>query len=327
MNKNCLIIGLGIAVIVVNALWFGAANNKTFIPPIRIATSPWPGFELLHLADKKGFFEEEGVSVKIVRLSALEDARRAYERGQVDGMTGSLVEIIKANENGRSAKILLITDISNGSDIIIARKGINSLTDLKGKKIGLEPDSFGISMIAGALKKGGLSFDDVKLEGVNQLNISDALLSGKIDAAHTYYPYSTEIMKQKYKMVKLMDSSNIPNEIIDIIAIDSDIILHRKEDIKAIRRAWNKAVTYSREHKNEATLIMAEIENISQHDFNNAINGAKILNISEQQPFFLQGGILEQKLLKTNDILQRDNATKKPINPEEYIAHIEDDKK
>ncbi len=327
MNKNCLIIGLSLCAIAICAIWLEVANNKKEIAPIRIATNPWPGFELLHLADKKGFFKEEGVNVKLIRFSALEDARRAYERGQVDGITGALIEIIKAHENGRSAKVLLITDFSNGSDFILARKGINSLADLKGKKIAVETESFGISMIAGALEKGGLSFDDVKLEGMNQLNISTALLSGKIDAAHTYSPYSTEVMKHKDKIVKLMDSSDIPNEIIDILAIDSSIISNRTEDMKAIKRAWNKTVTYAREHPKEANLIMAEIENISQQDFTDAMAGAKILNILEQKQLFIRDGILEQVLVKVNNLLHRDNPVKEIIQPDDYIAHIEDDKK
>ncbi len=46
-------------------------------PPIRIGTNPWPGYEFLHLADELGYFEEEGVEVRLVELTSNGDVRRA----------------------------------------------------------------------------------------------------------------------------------------------------------------------------------------------------------------------------------------------------------
>lgn len=327
MHKKLAVSIFSVFAIAAWIIFFDPLANQSTLPPIRIATSPWTGFELLHLADKKGFFKEEGVAVKLIRFSAREDARRAYERGQTDGLTGAMIELIKARENGRSAKALLVTDYSNGSAIIAARKGIDTLADLKGKTVAVEPESFGISMVASALEKSGIYFDDINLKGVNQLNISTALLSGEIDAAYVYSPFSTALMKNKDKVTKLMDSSDIPGEIIDVIGIDSDVMAKRPEDMLAIRRAWDKAVKYSRAHPHEANILMSGIENISQQDFTDDLAGVKLFDTSEQEPLMAKGGELEHVLIKVNSLLHREDSQEHPINPDEYILHFEGNRK
>ena len=319
INKKILIICFAICLAVLLLIWSSLSPRTAVDEPIRIATNPWPGYEFLHLADKKGFFKEEGVNVRLVRFSALEDARRAYERGQVDGMAATLVDLLQAREHGRLAKIIFATDFSNGSDIIVARKDIHSLADLKGKKIGVESESFSLYVIARALEQAHLSLDDVKLESMDQLNIAEALLKGEIDATHTYPPYSTELMKHQDQVVQLFDSAQMPGEILDIVAIDPALITDRPEDIQAMRRAWDKAVAYGKAHPDEANDIMAHVEGIDVKDFDNALSGVKVLSLAEQEPYMVHGGTLEHVLVQVNDLLHIKNAA----DPVDFINHTE----
>ena len=58
--------------------------------PIRIGINAWPGNEFLFLAQEKGFFAAQGVDVRLIEYSSLGDVRRAFDRGQIDGMTGTI---------------------------------------------------------------------------------------------------------------------------------------------------------------------------------------------------------------------------------------------
>ena len=51
--------------------------------------------------------------------------------------------------------IILITDYSNGNDMIVARPGIRSVADLKGKKIGVEIGLVDHLLLLDGLKKTG----------------------------------------------------------------------------------------------------------------------------------------------------------------------------
>lgn len=325
MDKKWRVFVLPACILAVAAMFWFNLGKEAPQDPIRIATSPWPGYEFVHLADRKGFFKEEGVSVRLIRFSVLEDARRAFERGQVDGMTSTLIELLQAHEHGNAGKVVLIADFSNGADVVIARKGINSPADLKGKKLGAESASLGVFVLARALNKAGLSLDDVKLMDMGPLNIEKALLSGEIDALHTYPPYSTDILKHKDAVTKIFDSTQIPGEVVDIVSFSPDIIAHRMKDIIALRRAWDKAVAYARQHPKEANKIMAEVEGIRPQEFADALSGAKILSLAEQRPLMAHGGIVEKALALVADVLHKgghlQNAS---IQPDDYILHTEE---
>jgi NitT/TauT family transport system substrate-binding protein len=304
--------------------WFGW-GKETEQTPLRIGTNPWPGYEFIHLADKKGFFKEEGVNVKLVRFSALEDARRAFERGQVDGMASTLIELLQAHEHGMAGKILLMTDFSNGSDVIIARKGINRPADLKGKKMGAESASLGVFVVARALDKAGLSLDSIKLVSMGPLNMEKALLSGEVDALHTYPPYSTNILKHKDAVTKIFDSTQIPGEIVDIVSFSPDTIDHRMKDLIAIRRAWDKTVVYARQHPEESNKIMAEVEGISAEEFADALSGVKVLSLAEQQPLMTRGGTVDKTLKQVAEILHKGGHLQNAaVQPDDYLLRAED---
>ena len=117
--------------------------------PIRIGINPWPGYEPLFLAHTQGFFEEEGVTVELVEFSSLGDVRRAFERGQVDGMASSLIEVIQANErSAREPRVFLIVDFSAGADVLVVDQSIKTLQDLKGKRIAAEAASLSMFIVA-----------------------------------------------------------------------------------------------------------------------------------------------------------------------------------
>ncbi len=319
MYKKLLLIAFFALYIGITGIpWLNPLDDKKNKLPIRISISPNTGFELLHLADMKGFFKDEAVSVKLVRLSTMEDARRTYVRGQVDGMTGTLSELITAKKNGRESRILMALDASEGTDIIIARKGINSLAELKGKKIAMEPESYGLSLLDAGLEKVNLSHGDVNIKGMNQLNIPHAISNGDIDAAHSYAPYSIPLLKNNPNISVLIDSSETVDEIIGVIALDPKVIMQRPEDMKAIKRAWDRAVIYAQSHPEEANMLMSEIDNISQQEFANEIQKIRIFKSDDNNILTGPSGILEKCMARINSIRQHETPEAEPISLSDY---------
>lgn len=307
--------------ICLTAGFLSGCKPETNSTPIRIATNPWPGYEFLHLAEKKGFLKEEGANIKLVRFSALEDVRRAYETKQVDGMCSTIVELVQAYKHGRASQIVIASDFSNGSDVVMARKGIQDITDLKGKIVGLESESLNVFVIARVLEKAGLSLDDIQIKIMSQINIPEAMLSGKIDAAHIYPPYSTELAKHPDQINQIFDSSQIPGEIIDIVALDPDIIKARPDDIRALRRAWDRAIDYAATHPEESNALMGEIEGISTQEFSETMKGIKILRIADYDAIATPGGTLEKTIAFADGVLNRHDGEERPFNPTDFIYH------
>lgn len=321
MNKLGWILGLGVVTLIIgSAIWLASGESK--VTPIRLGTSPWPGYEFLHLADRKGFFKEMGVPVQLVRFNSLEDMRRAYERHQVDGFAATLIELLQAYEHGAPAKIIIITDFSNGADVILARKEIGNVASLKNRKVGVEPATLGAFIIARALNKVGLTLEDVKMEGLNSINMESALLAGTVDAVHVYPPISLTIAKHEDQVRKIFDSSEIPGEIVDIVSLTPEIVANRRKEVQGLRQAWDKAIAYAAANPEESNQIMAGYEGISPQEFAEALKGLKILSLAEQESL-IHNGKLEQTIEHVAEVLQKEGELKESVSPAIFIMDRE----
>ncbi len=250
---------------------------------VTIAINPWPGYEYLYLADIKGFFNQVGAPIKLVELSSLADAQRSYLNGHADGFASTMIEAVQAQAVGkRPLKVVMITDYSDGGDVIQARKAISSVADLKGKTIGCEVTSLGIFMLFKALEKHGLSLDDVTVLNIEQANGEQAMLDGKIDAYISYPPVSVNIAKHK-QFHQIFSSADIPNQIIDTVAISTSVLDQHPKLVSQLLKAWQLALDYASQHPEEALQIMAQREGLSLEDFESVLGDLKIHDSAAQK--------------------------------------------
>jgi len=215
---------------------FLSACSKDSAPALRIGINAWPGYEYLTLAEQMGYYKDEGVEVKLIPFQTLADGRRAFEKGHIDIMAGTLMEFYSTREvAGINPVVFLVADFSNGGDMLLAHKSITSVADLKGKKLGLEAGSVDVLTAANALASAQLGFDDVTLVSLPQPNNIKALLAGDIDAAQTYPPFATKALANP-DIIRLFDTSQTPGDIIDIIFTRRTIVNERKDDLAKIAR-------------------------------------------------------------------------------------------
>jgi NitT/TauT family transport system substrate-binding protein len=282
--------------------------------PLRIGFNPWPGYEFIYLAKVKGFYEANGIDVKLVELNALGDVRRAFERGQIDIMASTMVEVLIAAENtGRTLRIIAVSDASNGSDMLLARQPISKVAELKGKRVGMEGATVDVLVAGAALRSAGLSFKDVEVVGKAQDDLVADLEAGRVDAIETYPPYAIQLMKSGHYN-KVFDTSKIPGEIVDTISVDADVLESRGEDIERYLKAYFQAFDYYSENPEESSEIMGKREGVTGAEFREAIAGMEILGRDAQAPYLLADGIGGQVLQRASDALLATGWLKSPAN-------------
>lgn len=146
-------------------------------------------------ADKQGFFAEEGITINLVEFPDGPSEVAAMESGEID-----LAYI------GKGAHRLCIL----GNAIIFAPSsvhtvdkvvcmpdsGIKSVEDLKGKTIAFNSGSSSETTFDNALKVGGLTREDVDPYDMGIDYMVPAAVSGDIDAAVCWNPYSGQILQQ-----------------------------------------------------------------------------------------------------------------------------------
>ena len=95
--------------------------------------------------------------------------------------------------NGR-ASIFLFSHLGNGDAIVgLKSHGVESLADLRGKKVGYSSGTSSENILLLALKRAGLTMNDITAFEMDASSLTSAMTSGSLDACATWSP-STETM-------------------------------------------------------------------------------------------------------------------------------------
>lgn len=275
------------AISVTLACSYGGATKT-----IAIGINPWPGYETLYLAQEKRFFARHGLSVELKEYSSLGDARRAYERGQIEGMACTMVEVLQAREqSNREGRVVMVVDYSQGADVIMAKPGTRSLGELRGKRVGLELASLGIYIMSRAVALNGMRLGDLQLVPTDQSEMEQSAREGKIDAAVTYPPASVHLDALGWRSI--FDSRRIPGEVVDVVAIDRRVLESHPGFQMAFIAAMEDAIAFLATSRREAIGIMAARERISTADFERALDRIQLVEPREMPRYLAPGGPLE----------------------------------
>lgn len=273
-------------------LLFGC--GKPEVPTLRIAINAWPGYELIYLAQEKGFFGETGVEVRLVEFGSLSDARRAYETGKVDGLATTTIEVLMARDaTPRDLRIVRVLDFSSGADVIVAGAATRSMADLRGKRIGVELASLGVYVLARALELEGMALADVEPVSKDQKTMREAFLARELDAVVAYPPESVALLRDpRFRVV--FSSLQIPGEVVDVMALDGDVLRQRPAQVQAFLQGLDRAFDYMQQHPDEACRIMAEREGLSAQEFQHLLtDGMTLVAPGDQGAYLGAGGKLQ----------------------------------
>ena len=261
------------------------------VRPLRIGVNPWPGYESLSLAAVLDLYHAGPGSVEIVELYSLEDARRTFERGDLDGFCGTLVELAEARENSdRQPRVVIVPDSSEGADVVLGR--VPDISALRGKRVAVEADSLPLYVLARALNRAGIEFDEVELVPMDALRMVRAMEDFEVDAVVAYPPTSLRIIAQP-GVNTLFSTAEIPGEVIDVVMVDASVIEARPADVQNLVRGWERAMAYVASHPQQAFAIMADREGLTVEQFADAFqNGMRVLGPEHQAAYLGPNGSL-----------------------------------
>lgn len=248
--------------------------------PISIAISSWAGVEPVELAAQLGYFEKHGVEVKLIRFSVYSDSIEALIDGKVDAGMHTLDDAIRYYAGGRDVRVVLLTDYSFGNDGLVARPGIDSLTDLRGARIGVETETVGHLSLLKILEAGKLAENDVTIVNIPTWEIEQSMLNGIVDAGVTWEPYLTRTARETGGKV-LITSREYPETIITTMTFDAAIVKRRPKDVQNIVAAYFDAMEYIKEHPQDAYQRMGQAEGISAMEFEEQAAGIQYLHLAD----------------------------------------------
>ena len=211
--------------------------------PLKIAYSDWPGWTVLEIAKQKGWFKDAGLDVELDWFD-YSPSIDAFSAGKVDAVTIVAGDALVSGASGAKSKFVCLTDYSEGSDMIVGVPGIESIKDLKGKKVGVELTLVEHELLLQALKVNGLSQSDVTLVGTATDKTPQTLASGQVSAIGAWYPIAGQALKQVPGSKKLFTSADAKGLIFDVIAVNPTSYAAHKEDWTKIAAIFYKCVAY-----------------------------------------------------------------------------------
>lgn len=240
--------------------------------PLRIGSSPWPGYEPLFLARDLGYFE--GQNLKLFEVPSSDINVESFRNRSTDMATVTLDETLELLSDGTKLKIVLILDISHGGDAVMASPAVKNFADVKGKRISIVNIPLGLYMLNRFLDKAGVARGDVQVFPMAESKQEKFYQQGKADLVITFDPVKTHLAEMG--MSVLFDSSDIPNEIFDIVVVHEDIYQARKDEICEFAKQWYRALDYIENNKADAAARISKRMRVNVSEFDNIMAGLKM---------------------------------------------------
>ncbi|MEG3753197.1 ABC transporter substrate-binding protein [Psychromonas arctica] len=276
IKKCTLIVSMSVMSFVANAA-----------EPLKIGYSDWPGWVAWEVAIEKDWFKEEGVDVEFEWFDYVA-SMDAFAAGKLDAVGMTNGDALVIGSSGAKGIIILATDYSFGNDMIIAKPGISSVKELKGKKIGVEVGYVSHLMLLDALEKAGMSESDVELINVPTNETPQVLASGDVDAIVAWQPSSGQALTAVPGSKAVATSKDAPGLIYDTYVVSPSSYATRKAEWEKVVKVWYRVVDFVNDPKTrpEALSIMSARAGLSPEAYEPMLMGAKILSLAESKEAF-----------------------------------------
>ncbi len=257
---------------------------------LTIGYSDWPGWVAWQVAIDKGWLKEAGVDVTFqwFDYSASMDA---FTAGKIDGNLMTNGDTLVTGAGGGKGIMIMLTDYSNGNDMIVGKPGLKSLKDLKGKKVGIEVGLVEHLLLLHGLQENGMKESDVTLVNAKTNETPQVLASGQVDAIGAWQPVSGEAMKGLPGSRPLYTSAKAPGLIYDVLAVSPTSLKARKDDWMKLIAVWNRVVHYIDDPKtqDDAVAIMAKRVGLTPEAYKPLLKGTKLLDLAAGKKIFKEG--------------------------------------
>lgn len=216
-------------------------TNLNTLQPLFIGVMPDVDSIPFVIAKHNGYFEQEGINVKIEQFKSAIDRDTALQTGNIDGVISDMLSVVFLNDNGFNVKITSKTD---GSYKLIASKDsdISELVDVAGKSVGISSNTIIEYLTDRIMKDSNIDIDVPKKVAIPKIPTRlEMLENGKIDMATLPEPLASVAIAKGGKVLSSSDKLEINP---GVMLFTKDTIKSKPEEIKALYRAYNKAVEY-----------------------------------------------------------------------------------
>ncbi len=253
------------------------ACSDEYVEPLVFGAVTWPGYEPAYVARELGYLNEE--QIHLAEFTNTTAVLRAFRNGQLQIAGLTLDEALGLRRSVPDLQIFLVADLSNGADVLMVRRSIKNLSQLKGKRIGVEKNALGVYFLSLILRAANLSGQDVHIVSLPLDEQVRAFRTGMVDAVVTFDPVRSKLLQQGAEV--LFDSSKVPGMIVDVLVVRGADAEAYKDQLHKFIKAWFRALGVIQHDKTRAYPIMARQERVTPAQVEEAMRGLLLLDQQE----------------------------------------------
>jgi NitT/TauT family transport system substrate-binding protein len=291
---------------------FGAGNQTqtaSLDRPLRVCVVTWGGYaggQYFNRGFKPNSDSEYkkrfGMDVEFVLMDDYNASREAWKNDKVDLLWTTADSFVTESESLEKyqPKVVFQADWSRGGDAIVSNGTINSIADLKGKKVSVAEGTPSHTFLLFCLSAGGLKYSDITVvKAPSAIDSATYFKQGKVDAAVVWSPDDEDCVKS-VAGAKVLKNSKGTNIIADVFYAKKKFLDKYPESVKHLIEGWligAAEINRSEEAKRSASNILAAGLNQPPDFCYNAINNVRLTTYGDNvNSFNLNGNYSGVKL-------------------------------
>ncbi len=325
--KKVSIFAVVVAVIGLLTIPVAQAAGKPEKSTVIYGGASWLGHYPAWVAIEKGIFKKHGLGVLWQSFYGSSSRMGSMTAGDVDVASTGCIGAIALMATGVKSFYAIGTQDSYATvEGIIARKGINSIQDLKGKKIAATFASSAHVLVLDILEQNGIDpKKDLTLLNLKVTEMPAAMKSGEIDACAAWTPHFNRIMNMpgnhllvddtQFSLYKKYDLGPGP----DLLVVRKKFADKYPNTVAAFWDAYFEAIELIKEQPEESAKVLMKLTNLSMKDQLAVMKDIKWFGKEQQKAFMVNPGSFVQGLQKLGDFLVNHGQIDVAPNVKEWV--------
>jgi NitT/TauT family transport system substrate-binding protein len=240
-------------------------------------------------------YTKYGIKLRIKINDVFENSRQNFMDGNYNLVycTADVLPIEMGSGSGMSeakAVIFLQTDWSRGGDAIVARKGINTVADFKGKTIAYAVGTASNSLLIKVLELNNLTIGDVILKkAADGIEAAKFFKAGQVDIAVVWSPDDLDCVAAIPGSKVVVNTKVATHIIADGVLVKQDFLNNNKDLLTRFASAWlegNASVANSDIIARKAAQSFVDAFKVEIDFAYNGINNARLTTLGDNKNFF-----------------------------------------
>lgn len=239
------------------------------LTPITVGVMPIVDVAAIYVGVDQGFFEEEGLDVKLELAQGGAAIVPAVVSGEYQFGFSNVTSLLLGVSNGVPIEAVTAANFTTGTDpdigAVVVPEGsdISTAADLAGKTVAVNTlNNIGDSTVRNAVEKAGGDPAGIKFTEMGFPDMPAAIASDQVDAAWILEPHLTRALNDGAKVISWNFAEADPDLMISAYFTSKPYAAEHPEVVEAFAAAMKKSLTFADENPDVTRAILDDYTQI-----------------------------------------------------------------